>query len=59
MPPSRYRRRLRVLAAQRLLRSGCQPADAAAEAGSYDQSHLNRHFKLVTGVTPRQYALAR
>lgn len=59
MPPSRYRRRLRVLAAQRLLRSGCQPADAADEAGFYDQSHLNRHFKLVTGVTPRQYALAR
>ncbi len=34
MPPSRYCRRLRVLAAQRLLRSGCEPADAAVNAAS-------------------------
>jgi AraC-like DNA-binding protein len=58
MPPSSYRRALRVLAAQRFLRLGRQPADVAVECGFYDQSHLNRHFKSVTGVTPRQYALA-
>jgi transcriptional regulator GlxA family with amidase domain len=58
MPPSSYRRALRVLAAQRLLRAGLRPADVAAECGFYDQSHLNRHFKSVTGVTPRHYALA-
>jgi AraC-like DNA-binding protein len=58
MPPSSYRRASRVLAAQRLLRLGRRPAEVAAECGFYDQSHLNRYFKSVTGVTPRQYALA-
>jgi AraC-like DNA-binding protein len=56
MPPSRYRRALRVLAARRLVRAGVPPAEVAAECGFCDQSHLNRHFKAATGVTPGQYA---
>jgi AraC-like DNA-binding protein len=59
MPPSRYRRALRVLAAQRLLRAGLGPAEVAAQCGFYDQSHLNRHFKTATGVTPGRYADAQ
>jgi AraC-like DNA-binding protein len=55
--PSAYRRALRVRAAQSLLKAGWEPAAAAAECGFCDQSHLNRHFKLITGVTPRQYML--
>lgn len=55
--PSAYRRALRVRAAQSLLTAGWKPAAAAAECGFCDQSHLNRHFKLITGVTPRQYVL--
>jgi AraC family transcriptional regulator len=55
--PSAYRRALRVRAAQSLLKAGWKPAAAAAECGFCDQSHLNRHFKLITGVTPRQYVL--
>jgi AraC family transcriptional regulator len=55
--PSAYRRALRVRAAQSLLTAGWEPAAAAAQCGFCDQSHLNRHFKLVTGVTPRQYVL--
>jgi AraC-like DNA-binding protein len=58
MPPSAYRRALRVQAAQRVLRAGTLPARAAVECGFYDQAHLNRHFKRVTGVTPGQYASA-
>jgi AraC-like DNA-binding protein len=58
MPPSDYRRALRVLAAQYLLQSGHLPVEVAVQCGFYDQSHLNRHFKAVTGVTPRQYARA-
>jgi AraC-like DNA-binding protein len=58
MPPSAYRRALRVRSAQRLLRHGAGPAAAAALCGFYDQAHLNRHFKRVTGVTPGQYATA-
>ena len=56
--PSAYRRAVRVKAAQRLLRSGVPPAQAALDAGFYDQAHLNRHFKRATGVTPGQYATA-
>lgn len=58
MPPSAYRRTLRVQAAQRLLRTGTPPARAATECGFYDQAHLNRHFKRVTGVTPASYMRA-
>lgn len=56
--PSAYRRAVRVNAAQRFLRSGVPPAQAALDAGFYDQAHLNRHFKRATGVTPGQYATA-
>jgi AraC-like DNA-binding protein len=59
MSPSRYRRALRVLAARRLVKAGLPPAEVAAECGFYDQSHLNRHFKAATGVTPGQYANSR
>lgn len=56
--PSAYRRALRVLAAQRLLRRRTPLAEVALECGFYDQSHLNRHFKSITGVTPGQFARA-
>jgi AraC-like DNA-binding protein len=56
--PSAYRRAVRVKAAQRFLRSGVPPAQAALDAGFYDQAHLNRYFKRATGVTPGQYAAA-
>jgi AraC-like DNA-binding protein len=56
--PSRYRRALRVLAAQRLLRAGRPVRDVACECGFYDQPHLNRHFKALIGVTPLQFARA-
>jgi AraC-like DNA-binding protein len=58
MAPSAYRRALRVEAAKKLLQSGEPPVRVAASCGFYDQAHLNRHFKRVTGVTPVQYASA-
>jgi AraC-like DNA-binding protein len=58
MPPSAYRRTLRIQSAQRLLRAGETPIDCALACGFYDQSHLSRHFHAVTGVTPRAYASA-
>lgn len=38
-----------------LLRTGTPPAQAAAEAGFTDQSHLTRHFKRIYGVPPARY----
>lgn len=58
MTPSAYRRALRVENARRRLRAGASCAQAALESGFCDQSHLNRHFKHVVGVTPGQYAAA-
>jgi AraC-like DNA-binding protein len=57
--PHRYICRLRVERAQALLRAGMSPAEAASEAGFYDQSHLSRHFKNLCGMTPGQYELQR
>jgi AraC-like DNA-binding protein len=59
LTPSVYRRALRIAEARNLLRRGERPADVATMCGFYDQSHLNRHFKLIVGVTPRQYARAQ
>jgi AraC-like DNA-binding protein len=58
MPPSAYRRALRIQAAQKLLRNGEPARDVALACGFYDQAHLTRHFKAVTGVTPSRYSMA-
>jgi AraC family transcriptional regulator len=56
--PHRYVIRLRVERAKDLLRHGrLSPAQVAAAVGFADQSHLNRHFKRLTGLTPRQFHL--
>jgi AraC-like DNA-binding protein len=55
MTPHAYRLGCRVEKARSLLREGWEPARAALECGFFDQSHLHRHFKAVTAVTPREY----
>jgi len=49
---------LRVERAKALLSRGKSIADAAYGAGFCDQSHLTRHFRRRTGVTPKQYLAA-
>ncbi|MGZ0148477.1 AraC family transcriptional regulator [Kribbella sp. WER1] len=56
MPPHRYLTGRRVDLARRYLLDGRPAAEVATLAGFYDQSHLNRHFKKVLGVTPRSFA---
>jgi AraC-like DNA-binding protein len=48
----------RLKAARRLLASGASPAQAAAEAGFVDQSHLGRWFRRAYRLTPAAYARA-
>jgi AraC-like DNA-binding protein len=55
MPPHRYLIQIRVREAKRLIREGRPLAVVAAEAGFADQSHLTRHFKSLTGLTPGRY----
>ncbi len=49
---------LRIEHAKALLAHGKSIADAAYGAGFCDQSHLTRHFRRRTGVTPKQYLAA-
>ncbi|MFP5022102.1 helix-turn-helix domain-containing protein [Pseudonocardia phyllosphaerae] len=58
LPPHRYLDGRRVERARALLLDGLPPAQAAAAAGFHDQSHLNRRFVRLTGVTPGRYRRA-
>ena len=58
LPPHAYQNLLRVRQARRLLRAGEAPAAAALSVGLYDQSHLNRLFGRVFGISPGRYQVA-
>lgn len=55
VPPHEYQTQVRVIQAGRLLRKGRSILEAAYETGFCDQSHLSRHFKRITGMTPGFY----
>jgi AraC-like DNA-binding protein len=55
MPPHRYLTGRRVDLARRFLLDGRPAAEVATLAGFYDQSHLNRHFRKLLGVTPSSF----
>jgi AraC-like DNA-binding protein len=46
---------VRIEHAKDRLRSGAAIAETAFSAGFADQSHLTRHFKRLTGMTPKRY----
>jgi len=54
LTPHAWLMQLRARKARELLRQGAAIADAAAQAGFADQSHLNKTFKRVLGYTPGQ-----
>ena len=56
LTPHRFVCRERVRYARALLAEGVPAAQAALEAGFFDQSHLSRHFKRRYGVTPASFA---
>lgn len=56
IPPLAYLIERRVEAAQHLLCNGRSIAEVAVEVGFCDQSHLTRHFKRRTGLTPARFA---
>ena len=58
MTPHAYMIQRRIGLARRLILRGLPLADVAAESGFFDQSHMNRHFVRVLGITPGAYALA-
>lgn len=58
LPPHAFQTHQRLRRAKALLRAGASPGEAALEAGFCDQSHLNRHFARLVGLTPARYAKA-
>lgn len=54
LPPHAYHNELRIAFVRRQLQKGVRLRDI--EAGVFDQSHLNKHFKRSVGITPAQYA---
>jgi AraC-like DNA-binding protein len=55
VPPHEYQTQVRVIQAGRLLRKGYSILDSAHETGFFDQSHLSRNFRRITGMTPGFY----
>lgn len=55
LPPHTYLNHMRLRRAKRMLFDGCSIADTAAATGFADQSHLNRHFKAMWGVSPSAF----
>jgi AraC-like DNA-binding protein len=55
MPPYTYLNQIRVEKAKQCLRQGMAIAETAIAVGMTDQSHLNRHFKRIVGISPGQY----
>jgi AraC family transcriptional regulator len=57
LPPHQFVIHQRVKRAKRLIAEGrLSLAQIAIDVGFSDQSQLNRHFKRLVGVTPRQFA---
>ena len=55
VPPHEYQTQVRITQAQQMMRNGCSISEAALGTGFFDQSHFSRHFKRITGLTPRAY----
>lgn len=55
MTPHAWLTQVRADKARGMIGKGLPLADVAAAAGFFDQSHMNRIFKKVFGITPGQY----
>lgn len=53
--PYKYLESVRIQKAAELLQRGVMPAEVACLVGCSDQSHLNRCFKRLMGLTPKAY----
>jgi AraC-like DNA-binding protein len=55
LPPHAYQIQLRIMRAKELVMGGMPLKAVAAETGFADQSHLGRHFRRLTGLSPAAY----
>ncbi|WP_371619505.1 helix-turn-helix domain-containing protein [Streptomyces sp. NBC_00454] len=57
--PKTVSRVLRMRRTLRMLTSGRSPSNVAASCGFYDQAHLHRDFRAMTGFTPKEFLAGR
>lgn len=57
LTPNNYIILKRIEKCKELLRTGGDLLEIAVETGFYDATHLCRHFKKITGVTPQTYRM--
>jgi AraC-like DNA-binding protein len=55
LSPHEFLKNVRIERARELLKKGLSITEVAGATGFYDQSHLNRNFKKLLGLTPGQY----
>ena len=55
LTPHYFQIQNRVRKAQHLLQKGISVADTAAEMGFYDQSHFDKAFHSILGISPKEY----
>lgn len=53
--PHEYQTQVRISKAKQMLRRGQPIGVVAQDAGFYDQTHFNRHFREVVAMTPGEY----
>ncbi|HEY9282236.1 MAG TPA: AraC family transcriptional regulator [Pyrinomonadaceae bacterium] len=59
LPPHKYQTQVRVERAKLLIAGGASIQEVAQAVGFVDQSHLNRHFRRLSQVTPGRYIPAK
>ena len=55
LTPHQFQIQSKVRKAQKLLEQNKSISEVACEAGFYDQSHLDRCFQKIVGMTPKEY----
>ena len=55
LTPRKFQIQSRIRKAQKLLAGGSSVAETAAETGFYDQSHFDKYFRKIVGISPSEY----
>ena len=54
--PHKFQLQCRIRKAQKLLAAGKKVTEVAQDCGFFDQSHFDREFKKMLGISPEIYA---
>jgi len=55
LTPHKFQIQCRIRKAQKLLLNGENIVDVSLAAGFYDQSHFDKYFKKIVGISPKDY----